>query len=118
MEAYAVGVRGWACEVPEQVNVHVVSVRADQSNVRWKLYRRLPSNGSRFRKRIGSDACCASSASYSIKNSSASRSGNARIAWLRERSQMQANADRPYSAEQVANDFLDAYGRRLSKDTV
>jgi len=25
MEAYAVGVRGWACEVPEQVNVHVVS---------------------------------------------------------------------------------------------
>jgi len=35
---------------------------------------------------------------------------------LRERSQMQANADRPYSAEQVADDFLDAYGRRLSKD--
>ena len=35
---------------------------------------------------------------------------------LRERSQMQANADRPYSAEHVADDFLDAYGRRLSKD--
>jgi len=117
MEAYAVGVRGWACEVPEQVNVHVVSDSSGPIERTLETLPALASNGSRFRKRIGSDARCALSASYLTKNSSASRSGNARIACC-ERSQMQVNGDRPYSAEHVADDFLDAYGQRLSQEAV
>jgi len=77
VEAYAAGVRGWACEVPI-VNVHVVSDSSGLSSARWRPYRRLPSNGSRFQMRTGSDVRCATSVTYSIKNSSALRSANTR----------------------------------------
>ncbi len=48
-------------------------------------------------------------------NSSASSSANTRIACGRKRSRMQVNADHPFSAEHVANDFLGAHGHRKSR---
>jgi len=115
VEAYAVGVRGWACEVPN-VDVHVVS---DSSGAIERTMETLPalaverlsiSEAYRIGRALRFVGFILDQEQQRLKI------GERAHSLLRERAQMQANADRPYSAEQVADDFLDAYGQRLSKD--
>ncbi len=115
VEAYAAGVRGWACEVPI-VNVHVVS---DSSGPIERAMETLPAlaverlsipEAYRIARALRFVGFILDQEQQRIEI------GERAHRLLRERSQMQANADRPYSAEHVADDFLDAYGRRLSKD--
>jgi len=116
MEAYAAGVRGWACEVPK-VTVHVVS---DSGGPIERAMETLPA--------LAIDRLSIPEA-YRLgralrfigfvldENHQRLTAGEQAHRVLRQASQRRAASGEPYTAEQLTTDFLNAFALQLSNDS-